>query len=82
MKKFVGLENIEGLNHIDIYYRCVHDWDEGPLLADGASDLFVKVLGPKGIHTRSLLGVEALPRGFSVGITASFTIFKHPLPSK
>ena len=78
MKKFVGLKNIQGLNHIEIYYRCVQDWDEGPRVADGASDLFVNVLGPKGTHSRSLLGVDSLPRSFSVGVTASFTILKQP----
>jgi enamine deaminase RidA (YjgF/YER057c/UK114 family) len=72
--KFVGLENIEGLNHADIYYRATEEWDEGPRVADGASDLFLNVLGNLGQHTRAIFGVEKLPRGFCMAITTSFTL--------
>lgn len=72
--QYVGFEHIEGLNHIDIYYRCAADWDEAPLVANAASEVFIKALGTKGIHSRALFGVQALPRSFSVGITASFTL--------
>jgi len=71
--KFVGLERV-GLNHADIYYRATEAWDEGPRVANGASDLFLSVLGNKGEHTRAIFGVEKLPRGFSVALTTSFTI--------
>lgn len=74
INKYAGFEALEGLNHIDIYYQCVKGWNEAPQVANGASDLFIKALGPKGIHTRSLCGVESLPENFSVGITASFTL--------
>ena len=74
INKYVGFEKIEGLNHIDLYYQGSKYWDEGPIAANGASDLFVKVLGESGFHTRAIFGVHALPRNFSVGITTSFTI--------
>jgi enamine deaminase RidA (YjgF/YER057c/UK114 family) len=74
IEKFVGLERIVGLNHADIYYRATEEWDEGPRVANGASDLFLSVLGNKGEHTRAIFGVEKLPRGFSVALTTSFTI--------
>lgn len=70
----VGFESIVGLNHIDAYFQSSENWDESPMVVNGASDLFVKVLGEKGRHSRSILGVEKLPRNFSVGLTASFTI--------
>lgn len=72
--KKVGIEKLVGLNHIDVYYQCAHDWDNGPLVVDGASDLFVNVLGDKGQHTRAIFGVERLPRNFCVGLTCSFTL--------
>jgi len=72
--KFVGFENIAGLNHADIYYRATEEWDEGPRVADGASDLFLNVLGNLGEHTRAIFGVEKLPRGFCMAITTSFTL--------
>ncbi len=70
----VGLDKLEGLNHIDIYFRSFGNWDDSPLVANGASELFVKVLDEKGQHTRAIFGVEKLPRNFSVGLTASFTL--------
>ncbi len=72
----VGMERIEGLNHIDAYYRSVPEWDEAPAVVDGASELFVKVLGDKGMHSRAIFGVQHLPRNFSVGLTSSFTLLK------
>jgi enamine deaminase RidA (YjgF/YER057c/UK114 family) len=74
MDKFVGDERIVGLNHVDIYYQVHDTWDEGPRVANGASDLFLNVLGDRGVHTRAILGVERLPRNHSVALVASFTI--------
>ena len=68
-----------GLNHFDAYFQSGEDWDDSPLVVNGASDLFVKVLGDKGIHSRAIFGVDRLPRNFSVGLTASFTIDKGTL---
>lgn len=76
IEKYVGLEDIEGLNHLDIYYQASNGWDDGPKVANGASDLFVELLGEKGRHTRAIFGVDVLPRNFSVGITATFTLAK------
>jgi hypothetical protein len=70
----VGLENVLGLNHVDMYYRGVDSWDEAPLVANGASDLFIKLLGEKGQHSRAIFGVQQLPRNFSVGLTSSWTL--------
>jgi enamine deaminase RidA (YjgF/YER057c/UK114 family) len=70
----VGFEKILGLNHLDIYYRAADAWDEAPVVANGASDLFVQVLEEAGKHTRAIVGAAALPRDFSVGLVSSFTL--------
>ena len=70
----IGFENIIGLNHIDAYYQSSENWDDSPEVVNGASDLFVKILEEKGKHSRSIFGVQNLPRNFSVGLTATFTI--------
>ena len=70
----IGFDKIVGLNHIDAYFQSGKDWDDSPIVVNGASDLFVKVLEEKGIHSRAIFGVEKLPRNFSVGLTATFTI--------
>ena len=74
VNKFVGFDNIVGLNHADIYYQASEDWDNGPRVANGASDLFLEVLGDQGKHTRAIFGVDKLPSNFSVALTTSFTI--------
>jgi len=74
LEKFVGLTRIEGLNHIDICYKSAESWDEAPIVANGASDVFIQALGAAGIHTRSIFGAHSLPRNHSVGVTASFTL--------
>lgn len=72
--KNIGFENIIGLNHIDAYFQSGTDWDDAPIVVDGASELFINVLEEKGKHSRAIFGVEKLPRNFCVGLTASFTI--------
>lgn len=72
--KKIGFDYIIGLNHIDAYFQAGTDWDDSPIVVNGASELFVKVLEEKGRHSRAIFGVEKLPRNFSVGLTASFTI--------
>lgn len=70
----VGVDQVLGLNHIDAYYQAEDQWDDGPIIVDGASDLFIKLLEEKGVHSRSILGVHKLPRNFCVGLSASFTL--------
>ncbi|NQX91929.1 MAG: RidA family protein [Flavobacteriales bacterium] len=74
INKNLGFDKVEGLNHIDAYFQSNETWDDSPLIVNGASDLFVRVLEEKGTHSRAIFGVHKLPRNFSVGLTASFTI--------
>lgn len=70
----VGFEKVAGLNHLDIYFQTHEGWDDAPLVADGASDLFVNVLGEKGRHSRAIVGAHSLARNFCVGLTSSWTL--------
>lgn len=72
--KYVGFENISGLNHIDAYYQGSLGWDDAPIVVDGASNLFVEIMESRGYHSRAIFGVDTLPRNFCVGLTASFTL--------
>lgn len=74
LDKKIGFDKIVGLNHIDAYFQSGEYWDESPTVANGASDLFVKVLEERGKHSRAIFGVEKLPQNFCVGLTTSFTI--------
>lgn len=70
----IGFDTIEGINHIDAYFQASENWDDSPVIVNGASDLFIKVLEEKGTHSRAIFGVDKLPRNFSVGLTTSFTL--------
>ncbi len=70
----VGIEHVLGLNHFDLYFQAANNWDESPKVANGASDLFTNLLGELGQHSRAIIGVESLPRNFSVGLVSSFTL--------
>ncbi len=69
----VGFDNLIGLN-IDAYFQAGNNWDDSPKVVNGASDLLVNVLEEKGNHSRAIFGVQKLPRNFSVGLTATFTV--------
>ena len=45
-----------------------------PQVVNGASDLLVEVLGARGMHTRSAVGVVSLPAGSAVEIDAIITV--------
>ncbi len=75
---YIGFEGVEGLNHLDIYYQAELPWDDGPIVANGASDFFTHILGEAGTHSRAIFGVHSLPRQFCVGVTATFTLKPEP----
>ena len=77
VNKNIGFDHVLGLNHIDAYFQSVSGWDDSPVVVNGASDIFVKILEDKGRHSRAIFGVEKLPRNFCVGLTASFTLKKN-----
>jgi enamine deaminase RidA (YjgF/YER057c/UK114 family) len=69
--------------NLDRVVRCVKlgvfvngdvDFIEHPVVANGASDLMVEVLGDAGKHARAAVGSGSLPRGVSVEIDAIFEI--------
>jgi enamine deaminase RidA (YjgF/YER057c/UK114 family) len=64
---------------LDRVLRCVRvgafvngtdDFTRQPQVANGASDLFVELLGDAGRHARAAVGVNALPGGVAVEVDA------------
>ena len=47
---------------------------DGPKVMNGASDLMVAVLGDKGRHARSTVGVSALPADAAVEVEGTFEV--------
>jgi len=56
------------------FVNAVPEFDQQPLVVNGASDLMVEVLGEKGKHARAAVGVGSLPRGVAVEVDAIFEV--------
>jgi enamine deaminase RidA (YjgF/YER057c/UK114 family) len=56
------------------FVACTPGFDAHPKVINGASDLIVAVLGDAGRHSRSAVGVAALPLGAAVEVEAIFEI--------
>lgn len=72
---YVGFERILGLNRIEAHMLTADGWDDFPKVLDGASRLFIDVLGDEvGRHARALFGVERLPLDATIALTATLTL--------
>ena len=63
-----GFGTLAGIAHVTVFVASAPGFTEQPAVADGASELFVDVLGDTGRHARAAVGVAALPRGSSVEV--------------
>lgn len=50
------------------------DFEGQPQVINGCSDLLVEVLGDAGLHTRSAVGMGALPNGIAVEIECTLEV--------
>jgi enamine deaminase RidA (YjgF/YER057c/UK114 family) len=69
-----SLDRIAQVLRITGFVNAAPDFVDHPQVINGASDLLVAVLGERGRHTRSAVGVASLPFGFAVEIDAIFAI--------
>jgi enamine deaminase RidA (YjgF/YER057c/UK114 family) len=63
-----SLDAIDRLLTLSVFIASTADFAEQPRVADGASRFLVDVFGDAGRHTRSAIGVAALPRGAPVEV--------------
>ncbi|MEO8039919.1 MAG: RidA family protein [Betaproteobacteria bacterium] len=56
------------------FVNCTPDFTSAPAVVNGASDLIVAVLGERGRHARTAVGVASLPRGAAVEVDGIFEI--------
>ena len=62
------LDRIERVLTVTGYVACAPGFAEQPAVVDGASRVLYEIFGDAGRHTRSAIGVAALPRGGAVEI--------------
>jgi enamine deaminase RidA (YjgF/YER057c/UK114 family) len=70
----VGLEDIRQALKLTVLVCSAPDFTEHHLVANGASNLLVGVLGDKGKHARAAFGVAGLPLGAAIEIDAVFEV--------
>ncbi|PTE11978.1 RidA family protein [Mesorhizobium helmanticense] len=68
------LDKIHRLVKITVFVASVPDFVEQHLVANGASDFLVAVLGDRGKHARSAVGTASLPLNAAVEIEAIFEV--------
>lgn len=66
----VPLEEIAAILRLLVLVNAAPTFVEPHLVANGASDLLVEILGDAGRHARSAIGVASLPLGAAVEIEA------------
>ncbi len=70
-----GFESVERLVKIGVFVSSSPDFTSQHLVANGASDFFVEILGEAvGKHARAAVGMAALPLDASVEIEAVFAL--------
>ncbi len=69
-----SLDRIERALTLIGFVACTPGFAQQPAVVDGASQLLVEVLGPAGRHTRSAIGVAALPRGGAVEVELAVSL--------
>jgi enamine deaminase RidA (YjgF/YER057c/UK114 family) len=66
----IPLHEIKRIVKLTVLVASTPEFTEQHLVANGASNLFVGVLGDKGKHARAAFGVTSLPLGAAVEIEA------------
>ena len=68
------LDSIESCIKLGIFVNAIPEFEDHSIVANGASDLIVKILGDSGIHARAAVGVASLPKNVCVEVEAIFVV--------
>jgi len=78
-KKHLGdLDRLKKLLKLTVLMATTEQFAEHAPVADGASNLFVKIFGPKAGHVRLVYGVQSLPVGAPLIVDTVFEIELMP----
>jgi enamine deaminase RidA (YjgF/YER057c/UK114 family) len=70
------LDRIERVLTVTGYVASAPGFHEQPAVVDGASKVLYRIFGDAGRHTRSAIGVAALPRGGAVEIEVEVAVLE------
>ncbi|MDR6788858.1 enamine deaminase RidA (YjgF/YER057c/UK114 family) [Sphingomonas sp. BE138] len=65
-----NLQRITRIVKLGVFVNSTADFADHPTVANGASELMVKLFGDNGKHARAAVGVAALPLGAAVEVDA------------
>jgi len=68
------LDRIDRILSVTGFVACAPGFDRQPAVVDGASRVLHAIFGDAGRHTRSAIGVAALPRGGAVEIEVTAAV--------
>ena len=69
LKEELGtLEGLHRIANVTVYVSSAPGFTDQPLVGNGASDLFIEVMGDAGRHARAAVGVSDLPLGLPVEV--------------
>lgn len=66
-----SFDRLSGILQVTVYVASTPDFADHPQVANGASELFVNVLGETGRHARAAIGMASLPLGASVEVVVT-----------
>ena len=69
-----SLDRVDRILSMTVFIACTDSFIEQPAVADGASRVLTDVFGTAGRHTRSAIGVAALPRGAPVEVEVTVAL--------
>ncbi|MFJ2758785.1 RidA family protein [Nocardioides sp. NPDC087217] len=69
-----GVSDQLRLVNVSGFVRCAADFVDHAKVVDGASEVFLRVLGDRGKHARTAVGTYALPRGVPVEIATVWEV--------
>jgi len=73
-KSLGSLEAIAAVPRITVYVQSAPGFTQQSEVADGASELLFRILGPAGAHSRTSVGVLQLPKNATVEIDLIATV--------
>lgn len=68
------LDRVARVVRLGVFVASTSDFNRHSVVANGASDLIVQVLGDAGRHARSAVGVASLPAGVAVEVEAIISL--------
>ncbi len=71
-----NLDRIQRIVKLTGFVSAAASFNDHPQVVNGASDLLVEILGDRGRHTRSAVGVAGLPLDAAVEVEAIIAIAK------